>query len=541
MRNYPIKSYGAAIAGLTGLMAHMFLAPSVEASDPSARRNIRPAAAQVAFDPHHQSILRLSERDGFPLHRSIKIGRNKSLMIEVPHELRDVIVSSPDIVDAVVQSSNRVYLIGKKFGQANAFFFDSTGQQIATFEIIVEHDTTVLDTLFKRLLPGSNIKTEVLNETVILTGSVRNPADASRAADIASRFITSPGAESNDRHTKKVINLLQVEAEEQVMLRVKVAEVERSVLKQFGINLGASFSAGDHNLSVLTENLFPLTAVQGLGALPVAGIGTAGLEAGSAATCATMGILCNYNTGPGGGGAFGNSGAAGKLSAGSAQITHAIRMLERNGLIKTLAEPNLTAISGEAAKFLAGGEYPVPVSADNGQIGIQFKEFGVSVSFTPIVLSEGRINLKIETEVSELSDAGSLRLSGISIPGLKKRRANSVVELPSGGTLAMAGLISEDTRKNIDGLPGLKDLPVLGTLFRSQDFIKKETELVVMVTPYLARPSAMRDMARPTDGLAPASDLKSNLLGHMNRVYGKNVPTEVQGGLKDGTIGFIVD
>jgi pilus assembly protein CpaC len=534
MRNYSIKSYGAAIAGLTGLVAHMLLAPSVEANDPSARRHIRPAAAQAPFDPHHQSILRLTERDGFPLHRSIKIGRNKSLMIEVPHELRDVIVSSPDIVDAVVQSSNRVYLIGKKVGQANAFFFDSTGQQIATFELIVEHDTVVLDTLFKRLLPGSNIKTEVLNETVILTGSVRNPADASRAADIASRFITTPTAEVNDRHAKKVINLLQVEAEEQVMLRVKVAEVERSVLKQFGINFNAELNIGNFATGLVTDNAFPLTTVAGLGKALQAGTNPA-VPMGTG--CSVVGTQIPNSGRP----IMGSSGGYNFWNSGNNCLSHAIKALERNGLVKTLAEPNLTAISGESAKFLAGGEYPVPVSADNGQIGISFKEFGVSVAFTPIVLSEGRINLKIETEVSELSDAGSVQLSGVGIPALKKRKAQSTVELPSGGTLAMAGLISEDTRKNIDGLPGLKDLPMLGTLFRSQDFIKKETELVILVTPYVARPSAMRDMARPTDGLAPASDLKSNLLGHMNRVYGKNVPTEAQGGLKDGTIGFIVD
>jgi pilus assembly protein CpaC len=176
MRNCKLKSYGAAFAGLTGLVANLLLAPVAEAADYSNRRGIKPAAAQAAFDPHHQSIVRLSERD-FPLHRGIKLGRNKSMLIEVPVELRDVIVSSPDIVDAVVQSSNRVYLIGKKVGQANAFFFDTNGQQIATIELIVEHDTVVLDTLYKRLLPGSNIKTEVLNETVILTGTVRNPAD----------------------------------------------------------------------------------------------------------------------------------------------------------------------------------------------------------------------------------------------------------------------------------------------------------------------------------------------------------------------------
>lgn len=535
MRNYSLKSYGAAITGLTGLVALVILAPAVEAADYSGRRNMRPAAASLPFESDHQSMMRFSERDGLPIHRSIKLGRNKSMLIEVPQELRDVIVSSPDIVDAVVQSSNRVYLIGKKVGQANAFFFDINGQQIATLELVVEHDTAVLDTLFKRLLPGSNIKTEILNETVILTGSVRNPSDASRAADIASRFITTPTPESNERQAKKVINLLQVEAEEQVMLRVKVAEVERSVLKQFGINMSAELKLGNLSTGIMTNNAFPLTTVNGLGAA------TQAFRHNDQPFGAGCDVASSDAVASGMDKSFVTSGVSSILSMGSSCLSHAMKALERNGLIKTLAEPNLTAISGESAKFLAGGEFPVPVSNNNGQIGITFKEFGVSVAFTPIVLSEGRINLKIDTEVSELTDAGSVQIAGVAIPALKKRKANSVVELPSGGTLAMAGLLSEDTRKNIDGFPGLKDLPMLGTLFRSQDFIKRETELVVLVTPYVARPSAMHKLAKPTDGLAPASDLKTNLLGHINRVYGSKMPASAGASLKDGTIGFIVD
>ena len=202
----------------------------------------------------------------------------------------------------------------------------------------------------------------------------------------------------------------------------------------------------------------------------------------------------------------------------------------------------MTAISGETAKFLAGGEFPVPQSVSNGQVSVSFKEFGIGVSFTPVVLSEGRINLKIETEVSELSDAGAVTLAGFSVKGLKKRQAKSTVELPSGGTLAMAGLLSEDTRKNIDGYPGLKELPILGTLFRSQDYVKSETELMVLVTPYVVKAAGRQNFGRPSDGLAPASDLKSNLLGHMNRVYGKNAPAAGDGSIKDGgNVGFIVD
>ncbi len=213
----------------------------------------------------HHSVLRITDNEALPQTRTIRIGKNKAVLIEMPRDLRDVMVSAPEIVDAVVQTSNRVHLIGKKLGQSNAFFFDVNGEQILTLEITVEQDTTVLDALFQRLLPGSNIKTEVLNETVILTGSVRNPIDSSRAFDIASRFIVSPAPEDDKRDKLKVINLLSVEGEEQVMLRVVVAEVQRSLLKQFGVNLGAAINSGNFSATVLTENALPLTAAAGLG------------------------------------------------------------------------------------------------------------------------------------------------------------------------------------------------------------------------------------------------------------------------------------
>ena len=216
-----------------------------------------------------------------------------------------------------------------------------------------------------------------------------------------------------------------------------------------------------------------------------------------------------------------------------------MRALERDGLIRTLAEPNMTAISGETANFLAGGEYPIPVVDSQGQLSVQYKKFGVGLAFTPVVLSEGRISLKIETEVSELTTEGAVVLSNISIPALKTRQAKTTVEMPSGGSLAIAGLISDSTKQNIDGFPGLKDMPMLGTLFRSRDFIKSETELVVIVTPYMVRPTARQNLARADDGLAPASDLKANFLGHLNRIYGKTAAPP-PGGLK-GDYGFIVE
>ncbi|HEX2841929.1 type II and III secretion system protein family protein [Hyphomicrobium sp.] len=479
----------------------------------------------------HSSVLRISAGEQFPQTRAVRIGRNKSLLVELGLDLRDVMVSAPEIVDAVVQSSNRVHLIAKKIGQSNAFFFDANGDQILTLEISVEQDTAVLDMLLARLIPGSNIKSEILNDTIILTGSVRTPIDSNRASDVASRFIVA-AAESDERAKNKVVNLLGVEGEEQVMLKVVVAEVQRELLKQFGINLAADINAGNFTWSLLTANALPLTAAAGLGSLPVPGISTTLDEKN---TCA--GTTCFYNNGPNN--TFGNSGTVTSWGNGDYRIGKAMRALERDGLIRTLAEPNLTAISGEPAKFLAGGEFPIPVVDSNGQTSVTFKEFGVGVAFTPTVLSEGRISLKIESEVSELTNVGAVVIDRMQIPALKKRQANSTVELPSGGSIALAGLISDDVRQNIDGFPGLKDIAILGTLFRSRDFIKRETELVVIVTPYLVKPVSQKDLAKPLDGLAEATDRRANFMGHLNRIYGVESAAPV-GDLK-GDYGFIVE
>ena len=410
-----------------------------------------------------------------------------------------------------------------------------------------------MDNLLRRLISGSNIQSEIAGNALILTGSVRTPIDSSRAAQIAAQFVnansgsvgatatqsfstsggtatfqnqtTTPNNQGNDDAyaAKPVINLLSVEGEEQVMIRVTVAEVQRSMLKQFGINVGALINQGNFTTSILSENALPLTTAAGLGTLPTAGI--------------AANMLQLFNSGPNG--AFGNSGITSAWQSGNQAVNGALRAMERDGLLKTLAEPNLTAVSGESAKFLAGGEFPIPVVDTLGQVSVTFKEFGIGVSFTPVVLSGGRISLKIEIEVSELTNDGAVVLSSISIPALKKREAKSTVELPSGGSLALAGLLSQDTRQNIDGFPGLKDVPILGTLFRSRDYQNSETELVIIVTPYIVRPTARRDLARPDDGLNAATDRKANFLGHINRVYGRGGPVPV-GDLK-GDYGFIVE
>ncbi len=484
----------------------------------------------IPFNSTHDSVLQIRANEALPQRRAIVVGLNKSVMVELPRELRDVIVSNPEFLDALVQSSNRVYMIGKKLGGANVFFFDANGEQVLILEVRVEADTAPLDAMLQKLLPGSAIKTEILNDTLILTGSVRSPLDSNRAVDLASRFAVTNGS-GEQRQKGKVINMLAVDGEDQVMLRVTVAEVQRSVLKQLGVNLGATIASGNFNTTLLTSNTLPLTSAAGLGSLPSVLAAATGI-----AGCASS-PLCAVSTNNSQG--FSNSGAANSYNAGSSQIVQTIRALERHGLVKTLAEPNLTAVSGETAKFLAGGEYPFPAVDSLGAISVTFKEFGVGLSFTPVVLTEGRISLKIETEVSELDSARGLVIGGASIPGIKKRQAKSTVEMASGASLALAGLISDDVRQNVDGVPGLKDVPVLGTLFRSRDFVRNETELVVIVSPYMVRPTPRAKLARPDDGLAPAPETRANFLGHLNRIYGRGTVMP-EGGLK-GDYGFIVD
>jgi pilus assembly protein CpaC len=520
----------------------MLCAVATALAGPGPRTLARNSARDLVAPPDHQSFIRIQDTGGTPIHKSIKIGLGKSVLLEFPRPVRDVMVSNPAVVDAVVLSSNRVFLLAKGGGEANAFFFDTSGAQFATMELYIERETSGLEALLNRIIPGAAIKVEMLNQTVILTGTVKSPVDSTRAGDIAAQFIsqqlvsTSTNvkegvalAQTQTSQVKdSVINMLTVEAEEQVMLKVTVAEVKRTLLKQLGVNLGGMLQSGSFSTTLLTANSFPITSAQGLGSLPTFGVGTA-----ASAACA-IGQVCAFNAGPGAG-SFGNSGLVSGWGNSRNNIQSAIRALERDGLIRTLAEPNLTAISGEPAEFLAGGEVPYVTGVDTqtGVSSVAFKKFGVQLSFTPVVLTEGRISLKIDTSVSDISSFIA------NNPVFDTRQAKTVVELPSGGSLALAGLISTKTQQNIDGLPGAKDIPILGTLFRSRDFQNDESELVVIVTPYLVQPVSRQQLATPADGLYPATDLKADFLGHLNRIYGRGEGPP-SGGLK-GDYGFIVE
>lgn len=488
-------------------------------------------AGAVNPDADHTGVLRIGFNEKLPAVRHVMIGLDKSMVVELPRDLKDVVVSNPLNLDAVVQTSNRVFLVAKKVGDANVFFFDENGEQVLTLEVRIERDMQVFNRLIERLVPGSHIESEILNDTMVISGSVLNAADSARASEIAARFMMRP-MEGNSTAPIKVINLLRIEAKEQVMLKVTVAEVQRDLIKRLGMNWSGA-SVGDSGLMGGTNNSFPLSNTSGKNGFLSGVFG----PAGDLAKCLLPSTLGKTLI-PGSTGAKGATSAT--VGAGPANcLSYSVEAFERAGLLKTLAEPTLTAISGETASFLAGGEFPVPVGQSNNGITIQFKPFGVGLSFTPLVMSEGRISLKVATEVSELTNNGAITLSSVTVPALKVRRANTTVELPSGGSMVIGGLIDTDTRQNIDGVPGLKNLPVLGALFRSRDFLKKETELVVIVTPYMVNPVARSQIALPTDNLDFGTDTQATLIGQLNRVYGKDA--KAPAGQYKGNFGFIVE
>ncbi len=428
---------------------------------------------------------------------TVRLGLNKSLVVDLPSDARDVLVSSPKVADAVMRTSRRAYLIGMEVGQTNVFFFDEHGNQIAALEVEVERDLAQLNRMMRELIPGSDVNVDAVNDNIVLSGAVPTPLDAQKAVDLAARFI-------GDK--EKVVSMIGADGSEQVHVKVHMVEVKRSVLKQFGVD-------------------FPRI---------INGVATNVIGRGDFS--GAMELLNRFgasNLSP-------PSTIAGSIQVGeNSFIGVAVRALESEGLLRVLAEPTLTAISGESAKFLAGGEFPVPSGRDSeGNIIIEYKEFGVALGITPVVLSGERISIRVSTEVSELSDENQLTLGGVSIPSISVRRAETTLEMPSGGSLIIAGLIKQDRNHVINGLPVVKDLPVLGVLFRSTDFINNETEMMAIVTPYLVKPVAREELTDPSQNLHAPTDHQKYLLGRLNRIYG--LSDEKPEGTYHGNIGFIV-
>jgi pilus assembly protein CpaC len=365
--------------------------------------------------------------------------------------------------------------------------------------------------MLNRLIPDSNIQVDVVSDNVVLSGSVKNAAESQRAQDVANVFVNGALADSAaggaqgstaasgaaTASSSSVVNLLTIQGEDQVQVKVTVAEVQRNVVKQFGINWSASdLTFG--SLSLSASSSLPYSINNGAVA-PV-----------------DLGVSTNRGS-----------------------VSVELASLEQTGLFKVLAEPTLTAISGESASFLAGGEYPVPTGKDqSGNVTIEFKQYGVALAMTPVVLSDGRISLHVKTEVSELSTQ-TLTLEGTTIPGLNVRRAETTLELPSGGSMVIGGLLQDSDRQAIARYPGLGSLPVLGQLFRSRDFQRNETELIVIATPYLVKPVARSALATPDQGLATPSDSQTMLFGNLNRLYGGATSAPSTNKKYQGNVGYI--
>jgi pilus assembly protein CpaC len=437
--------------------------------------------------------------------RFLSLGIGKSVVVDLSHDIKDVLVADPKIANAVIHSAQRAYIIGAAVGQTNVVFFDADGAQIAAYDIAVKRDLNGVRAALRQSFPGVQI--EGVGDGVVLTGQVSSPVEAQQAGDVATRL--AGGAD-------KVVNAIVVRGRDQVMLKVTVAEVRRDIIKQLGIDLSASMNYGTAVVNFNNSNPF----------------------SASGAPLVSSNAL-----------------SASSILKGMPTVNATMRAMESAGVVRTLAEPNLTAISGESATFIAGGEFPIPAgyacdpTTHVCTTQINYKKFGISLNFTPVVLAEGRISLRVMTEVSELSNDNAITvtqaLSGsgtnsITIPSIRTRRAETTLEIPSGGSMAMAGLIQQQTKQAINGLPGLDQLPVLGQLFRSQDFVNNETELMVLVTPYVVRAVAQKELARPDDGFAPASDAQSALLARMNRIYGIAGRVEPGSGYP-GNFGFIID
>jgi pilus assembly protein CpaC len=511
------------------------------------------ALARPAMDDGAR-VITVSTRAGATVHQRVTLSLDKAAVVQLDTDARDVLVSNPDLVDAVVRTPRRIFLLASKVGQTNAFFFDAAGKQILSLDIRVEKDTVDLAALMKAALPNSAIAVQAMNDNVVLTGTVSSSLESTRASDLAAKFAGD---------AKKVVNLLSVAGGAQVMLKVRIAEMDRNVAKQFGLNLSAAANINGVPMAVATSNPYGLmgAALSNLSGGQIgsacasqffptvaAAVASSATSGNNTVTTINNGVPTTVQTVTTTGSPTVNSSLTSSNSVCPNNAQGMLNALEQVGLVHMLAEPNLTAVSGETAKFLAGGEFPVPAGRDQqGNVSIQFKQFGVGLSFTPVVVSPGRISLQLSSEVSELSNTGAFTLQGangagtaVVIPALSVRRTETTVELPSGGSFAVAGLMQHNTKQVIDGFPGVKDLPVLGALFRSRDFQNEETELVVLVSAYLVEPNAESAFSAPTDGFVAPTDPETLLMGRLNAIYPKKPDGKPATADADEPVGFVV-
>lgn len=396
--------------------------------------------------------LRLNEFNADPI---VDITLGKAEMLTLKGDASDVLVANPSIVDVMAVKANQLYLVGSSLGDTNIMVLDDEGNVVRKINVHVQMDVQKLEAMIKELYPNEQVNIKALRDRLVVTGHVSTPATSNSVANLVAQYVAEVKGGNAGNIDDFVTNMLTVAGEQQVMLKVKIIEASRSALKDLGIETQASNIGGAVTGAI--------TAASGLGLTAPAQLGV---------------LALNYS-----------SGSFGPLS-------FLARALEQEGIVNTLAEPNLTAISGEQAGFLAGGEIPIPTEIDrNGNLIYEFRPFGVSLNFRPTVMSANRISMEMTTEVSSATYDDNLQLQGITVPTFNVRRADTTVELPSGGTLMIAGLLQSDTLSSLTSLPGVNKIPVVGDLIKSDSFKRNESELVVMITPYLVKPFAQDETA----------------------------------------------
>lgn len=413
---------------------------------------------------------------------TLNLSAGTGTLVRLSGPMSDVFVADDKIADVQVRSSTQLYVFGKARGETTVYATGKNGRTVYAANVRVGNNLGSLEEMLQLAMPEASIRATPMNNLVLLTGTVSSPTDVEEAGRLVQAYVGEG---------TQVVSRLRSATPLQVNLKVRIAEVNRSLLKQIGVNLLAATNGG-----------FKIGIAQGQGIhLP---------NVADPADTTSPRVIRNP---------LGSTiSGVGKLFG--MDLISSLDLAEVDGLVTTLAEPNLTALSGETASFLAGGEFPIPISQSLGSISVEYKQYGVGLAFTPIVLADGRISMRVRPEVSELSAEGALKLNGFDVPALVTRRAETTVELGSGQSFMLAGLIRNNTTNSIDKAPFLGDLPILGALFRSSSFRRQETELVIVVTPYLVRPVSGQ-IALPTDGYRAPSDAVRNWEGQSYSSQGR--------------------
>ena len=405
------------------------------------------AGATLLLSPAYAKVV--------PPTNSLSVELKKGQIVHLDRPAASVMIAEPNIADIEVKSPQIIYIFGKAIGETTLYALDDKDKTIYSTVVTITHNLSGLKSLARKMFPDADINFRSSDGGLVIEGHATSPQQAANIVELASSYMLED---------ETLVNLLDIGGSEQITLRLRIAEVARSELKQFGISLDTFFNAGNFAFGFANGRDFfdSLT-----------GVVTTNQDVGA--------IYTGHNS-------------------SRWNINGIIDALEDEGFMTTLAEPNLTAMSGQAASFLAGGEFPIPLVDEDGRVTVEFREYGVSLDFTPTVMSENRISLTVAPEVSTLSQAGAVTLSGFSIPALSTRRTQTTVELASGQTFAIAGLLQNDISNNVEKFPGLGDIPMLGALFSSSRFQRNETELVILITPYVVSPTSENTLKTPLDG-----------------------------------------